>query len=191
LTVGLSYVRAVVDGQMTYWRAGGSLATTVQDFILVKQERYAWITAPRVLVVEDDSNDDLLLRLAFNQAAPEVLLLSFADVVELIGYLERHPPRVTGLNASLLLLDLKMPRIDGFGVLYWLTRRPELRPDRVVVLTADEDPAAPHQAWRLGADAFLSKPQNPLALVEIVKSLSSCWKRSGPDGIHPRAHLRA
>ncbi len=157
----------------------------------LKRERYAWITAPRVLVVEDDSNDELLLRLAFNQAAPEVLLITFADGVELKGYLERHAPCLACLRASLLLLDLKMPRMDGFSVLHWLAQRPGLRPHRVVVLTANEDPAAPHLARRLGADAFLSKPESPLALVEVVRSLRSAWARPEPASVHANKHLHA
>jgi CheY-like chemotaxis protein len=159
--------------------------------MLLERERYARGTAPRVLLAEDDSNDELLLRLAFNRAAPEVLVLTFGDGVELTGYLERYPPGRTCLRASLLLLDLKMPRMDGFSVLHWLVHRPELRPDRIVVLTANGDPTAPHQASRLGADAFLSKPENPLALVEVVRSLRNCWTRSESVNVHASDHLRA
>lgn len=134
-----------------------------------------------IMVAEDDPNDLLLLKLAFAKAAFDVPVLLARDGEEVISYLDGKPPfddRSKFPRPDLLLLDLKMPRLDGFAVLEWLLWRPELRPRFVVVFTASDNPEDQKRAQLLGADSYLVKPQDPSELVRIVTALQQYWQDS-------------
>src|SRR5207248_11387786 len=78
---------------------------------------------------------------------------------------------------DLLLLDLKMPRMDGFQVLQWLRQQPGLSSLRVVVLTSSEDLRDVNTAYQLGANSFLVKPLEFENFVETGKMLKEYWLR--------------
>ncbi len=145
-----------------------------------------------IMVAEDDPNDLLLLKLAFAKAAFEIPVLLARDGEEVISYLEGKPPfedRSKFPRPDLLLLDLKMPRLDGFAVLEWLLWRPELRPRFVVVFTASDNPEDQKRAQLLGADSYLVKPQDPSELVRIVTALQQYWQENaGWLQSHPGEH---
>jgi CheY-like chemotaxis protein len=152
----------------------------------------------RILLAEDDPNDLLLLKLALSKAAVNNPVSLARDGEEVISYLEGKAPyddRAKFPQPDLLLLDLKMPRLDGFAVLEWLLWRPELRPHFVVVFTASDNPEDFRRAQLLGADNYLVKPQDPGELVRIVEALRDYWGNAevmsqwGPwkrqEGYHP------
>lgn len=68
--------------------------------------------------------------------------------------------QLEGGGIQLLLLDLMMPRMDGYEVLSNLRKRAVPRPDRIVVMSAHADPAARDGILAMGADDFLPKPFN-------------------------------
>src|SRR5690242_17238110 len=91
--------------------------------------------ARTVLVADDDENDVLLLRRSFQKAGFSHTIVHVKDGQEVIDYLA-----AVAVNAkpppSRLMLDLKMPRLDGFDVLEWLRNRPERLPMPVVVFSS-------------------------------------------------------
>src|SRR6266481_1426805 len=113
--------------------------------------------ARHVLVADDDENDVLLLRRAFQKAGLSHTIVHVKDGEEVINYLA-----AVGANAkpspNLLLLDLNMPRLDGFDVLEWLRNRPERLPVPVVVLSSSVLPKDKEKAETLGAHEYLVKP---------------------------------
>jgi CheY-like chemotaxis protein len=132
----------------------------------------------RILVAEDDENDLVLLRVAFSKGHLAAPLNVVRDGQELMDYLEGVPPfddRVTYPQPTLLLLDLSMPRRDGFEVLEWLLWYPKLRPKHIVVLTASDYGEDLRRVKLLGADAHLVKPQDMNELVRLVKWLEQYW----------------
>ena len=137
------------------------------------------MSAPiRILIAEDDPNDLLLLKLAFSKAGLDNPVSLARDGEEVISYLEGKAPfndPTRFPQPELLLLDLKMPRLDGFAVLEWLLWQPALRPRFVVVFTASDNPEDFRRARLLGADSFLVKPQDPRELVRIVQGLQDYW----------------
>lgn len=139
---------------------------------------------PLVLLAEDDPNDELLLTLAFAKVAPEVNLRSFTDGEELMRFLARkeRSSQTSGRDASLLLLDLRMPRLDGFSVLHWLVDHPEERPGRIVVLTGVDRREDLDRAVLLGVDGYLIKPQDTAQLKNVVQSLGCFWRTPVTDG---------
>lgn len=75
----------------------------------------------------------------------------------------------------LLLLDLKMPRCDGFDVLKWMRGRSVSRCTPVIVLSGSERSEDVARAYELGANSYLIKPCNILTLVKMVRNLNSFW----------------
>jgi CheY-like chemotaxis protein len=78
---------------------------------------------------------------------------------------------------NLLLLDLKMPRLDGFDVLRWVRQQSGLRALRVVVLTSSQDIHDVTRAYELGANSFLVKPMEFEHFTEVSKGLKQYWLR--------------
>src|SRR5882724_10527721 len=110
-----------------------------------------------ILVAEDLPEDAEILRLAFLSAGVNVPLHFVKDGVEAIEYLkgEQHfGDRSKHPLPTLLLLDLKMPRLDGFDVLDWLRLQPGLRRLLVVVLTSSDMPDDVNRAYELGANSY-------------------------------------
>jgi len=129
---------------------------------------------PTLLIVEDDENDFLFLQRALANEQFEVQVQHACDGVEAIEYLagendfanrDVHP------LPNLMVLDLKMPRKNGFEVLAWLREHSEIGTLPVVVLSSSEEPADVENAYNLGATGFLVKPSSYLAYSEIVRTL--------------------
>lgn len=134
--------------------------------------------AKPLAVVEDEQSDALLLRLALEEANILNQLVLLRDGEQLITYLSRRPPfadRIEFPRPGLLLLDLKMPRMDGFAVLEWLAKRPELRDIPAVIFSASTCEADMNRALELGAKEYLSKPSQFKVLVEMLQSLHARW----------------
>jgi DNA-binding NarL/FixJ family response regulator len=71
----------------------------------------------------------------------------------------------------LLVLDLKMPRADGFDVLGWIQHRGNVNGMSVVVFTSSDDPGDVARAYALGAKSYLVKPTGPSSYLEAARML--------------------
>jgi len=127
-----------------------------------------------ILVAEDSSDDTVLLEHAFLNTGLSVLLRFVCDGQEAIEYLEGRPPfndRTTYPLPRLVLVDLKMPRLDGFGLLDWLHCHPLNNRMLIGVLSGFDHPAAVERAYRLGANFHIAKPNGFEDLVCIAQFL--------------------
>jgi CheY-like chemotaxis protein len=132
----------------------------------------------RVLIAEDDPTDVFLLKRAFTLAEVPASLHFVRDGQEAIDYLEgeaAYHDRATYPFPDLLLLDLKMPRLNGFDVLTWLRRQPGLKRLLVTVLTSSDQPDDINRAYDLGANSYLLKPHNSSDLSELVAQVKRYW----------------
>ena len=132
--------------------------------------------APVVLLVDDDANFATLVKLAFTTAWPEAVLQIVGDGEAAIQYLlghERYADRQQFPVPSLILLDLNMPRVDGFQVLSWKREIHELNALPVVVWSTSDLPENVQQAYSLEAVAYLVKPTAFNDYTEIVKRLKN------------------
>jgi len=133
---------------------------------------------PVILVAEDDPLDASLLRWAFSRASVDVKLDFVEDGIEAIEYLQdaiSAASRVANPFPSLLIMDLKMPCVDGIEVLEWISRQPELSRLPVVVLSSSNYPQDMDRAHELGADYYMFKPATAQELVHTVRHLCSHW----------------
>lgn len=135
-------------------------------------------TLPLILLAEDTPLDVFFLRRALMQAAVPNPIVVVRDGQEAIDYLEGRGPyadRKTYPLPSLLLLDLEMPRVDGFGVLAWLQNQTAFDWLPRVVLSGSVGKENALKARDLGADAYRVKPIVPDELTKIVHELHARW----------------
>src|SRR3954452_2748028 len=127
-----------------------------------------------VLLAEDDPDDVLLTQLAFERARLANPLQVVRDGEEAIAYLSGEgafADRNRFPFPILLLLDLNMPKVDGFQVLEWLRAEPRLEQLPVAIMTSsDRDPYI-IRASELVADSYLIKPPDATAMLNLVQRL--------------------
>jgi CheY-like chemotaxis protein len=132
----------------------------------------------RILVAEDDPTDAFFLQRAFSKAGISVKLHFVRDGQEVIDYLRGDKPfedRNAHPLPHLLLLDLKMPKLNGFDVLDWLKRQPGLKRLLVVIFTSSEESQDINRAYDLGANSYLVKPHAIDDLMRVVERLEKYW----------------
>ncbi|MBS1105430.1 MAG: putative two-component response regulator [Deltaproteobacteria bacterium] len=124
-----------------------------------------------VLMVEDDANDVAVALRAFRRHSLEDRVCVLRDGAELVDYLQTHDLRVR--SPKVILLDLKMPRLDGRGALRELRSRPETRNIPVVMVSSSNLQSDVRDCYELGANSFVVKQLGPLSpgtyLVDTVR----------------------
>ena len=131
-----------------------------------------------ILLAEDDEDQVLLIRHVFKQARLLNPLHVVGNGEEAINYLQgvgTYANRAEFPLPDLLLLDLKMPRKNGFQVLRWIRSRPGLSSLRVVVLTTSSDMVDVNLAYQLGANSFLVKPADFQQFVSVILAMQGYW----------------
>jgi len=135
-------------------------------------------TRRTVLVADDDENDIKLLRRAFQKAGIDIPIAAVRDGEQAIQYLQGdnfYADRGSFPIPALLLLDLKMPRTNGFEVLEWLRQQSGLKQMLVVVMTSSDEPQDIDRAYDLGANSFVKKPSDFTGLTAISQKLHDYW----------------
>jgi len=133
-----------------------------------------------ILLVDDSADDLFLIRKAFEKAQvpnPLYCVRSGQEALDYLAGVGKFANRAEYPLPDLLLLDLKMPEIDGFDVLRWVKRQPEMAKLRVVVLTSSDQMRDVNQAYQLGANSFLVKPMEFEQFRETAKMLERHWLR--------------
>lgn len=116
-------------------------------------------TARRVLVVDDDPDHRLLAQMALRQHTngSEVSVDAVPSGEDALAYLRREGSYADAPRPHLVLLDLRMPGLDGFGVLRAVRTDPELRDLPVVVLSSSDHPDDVKSAYSLGSNSYVTK----------------------------------
>jgi CheY-like chemotaxis protein len=130
------------------------------------------MTHPKtVLVAEDDCNDVQLLELAISRLPADVCFRIVRDGEEALAYLKgegRFADRATYPPPQVAVLDLRMPKLDGFQVLEWIRRSSEFNGMKVFVWADSQYPAAVEQAKERAADGIIRKPNRLSDLQKIL-----------------------
>ena len=137
------------------------------------------IEDPIVLLVDDSKNDAMLMRSVFERAGFVQPMRFAVDGDDAIAYLRgdgRYSDRKLFPLPTTVLLDLNMPRKDGFEVLDWIRHQPALRRLRVYILSASSRAQDIERAYDLGANSYLVKPGNLDGLLIMAKCLVA-WLR--------------
>ena len=131
---------------------------------------------PTVFIVDDDDTDRFIAEHALRRIGVRNPLRVFASGNDFMAHIETAVDGAGGderLVACLVLVDLRMPQPDGFEVLQWIRRRPELSHLQVVVLTGSVDPKDMRRAAELRADLYLPKFPSDDTLARVVAKASA------------------
>lgn len=128
-----------------------------------------------ILLIEDNPDDEALTLRAFAKNGIANPLVVARDGVEAIDYLLPESEAVTPLRPALVLLDLKLPRIDGLELLRRL--RADERTDclPIVVLSTSNEKTDIRAAYRLGANSYMRKPVDFDEFIAAIGQLGRYW----------------
>jgi two-component system, response regulator len=148
-----------------------------------------------ILLVEDRADDVELTIRAFEKAnvANEIVVAS--DGQEAVNYLfatGRHSGRDPKVMPQVVLLDLKLPKIDGLGVLRRMRADERTRRLPVVIMTSSNEEQDVISGYDLGANSFVRKPVNFVQFVEAARLLGLYWLvMNEPAPAERTQHFRA
>ena len=142
-----------------------------------------------ILLVEDNPDDELLTLRALKKNGVLNEVVVARDGVEALDYLFAsgdHVGRDTGVMPQLILLDLKLPRVDGLEVLKRLRSDERTRLLPVVILTSSKEQQDMLDGYGLGANSYVRKPVNFEQFVKAVEQLKLYWlvlNEAPPGGV--------
>ena len=131
-----------------------------------------------ILLVEDQQNDVLLIKKAFERGQILNPLFVVNSGEEAMAYLAgdgKYRNRAEYPLPDLLLLDIKMPGLDGFDVLRWVRAQSGFSSLLIVMLTSSDRVYDVNQAYKLGANSFLVKPLDFENYVQTCNVLKQYW----------------
>jgi CheY-like chemotaxis protein len=130
-----------------------------------------------IVLVEDSAQDIELTIAALERARLVNDVIILRDGEEALEYLccrGRHALRERG-NPAVILLDIKLPKVDGLEVLAFLKQDPELKSVPVVMLTSSREEPDLARSYELGANAYVVKPVRFGEFVKAVQDLGCFW----------------
>lgn len=131
-----------------------------------------------ILLVEDNADDEVLTLRALKKNNIQNEVVVARDGVEALDYLfgtGAHAGRDLSRMPQVVLLDLKLPKIDGLQVLQKLRADPRTRLLPVVILTSSKEQQDLVEGYRLGANSYVRKPVDFSQFMEAVRQLGLYW----------------
>jgi two-component system response regulator len=131
----------------------------------------------KILLVEDNPDDAELTMRALRKAEIDRAVLHVDDGVKALDYIFRTGPFAgrTDPDPCFILLDLKLPRIDGIEVLRRLKSDANARMVPVIVLTSSREERDISESYRLGVNSYIVKPIDYPSLMRVVGQLGDYW----------------
>ncbi len=139
-----------------------------------------------ILLIEDNDDDVKLITRAFKKTKLPSRLEVARDGVQALAYLFGEPPyddRGRYPAPALVILDLRMPGVDGYDVLARMKEREELRDVPTVVLSAVREAASVGRTYELGAAVYFVKPSGVGAFDRVAREIENYWLAhvAGPE----------
>jgi two-component system response regulator len=131
-----------------------------------------------ILLVEDNPDDEALTLRAFKKNNIENEIVVARDGVEALEYLfgtGSYAGRDTSKQPQIILLDLKLPRIDGLEVLRRIRADPRTATQPVTILTSSKEERDIITSYQLGANSYIQKPVDFGQFMEAVRQLGLYW----------------
>src|SRR5262245_27723433 len=142
----------------------------------------------KILLVDDSLDDTFLIRRTLEKAGMGKLCNVVADGQEAIEYLcgeGVYADRATHPFPTVILSDLKMPRMSGFELLRWVRKHPECAVIPTILFTSSAIESDVQQAYQLGANAYMVKPTSPEEFEELLYLTCQYWTRcERPSALH-------
>jgi len=128
-----------------------------------------------ILLVEDNPDDILLAEMAFKKNNLESKPVIARDGVEALDYLFGDSSRCEAYPPHLILLDLKLPRVNGLEVLKRIRSDKKTRLIPVVILSSSSEEKDMLECYQCGANSYIRKPVNFEQFIEAIKQLKLYW----------------
>ncbi len=136
------------------------------------------LTEPLVLHVEDNVDDEMLVKRAMRAGVPSNTLISARDGREAVGYLFEEK-LLGGLTEhrfpDLIILDLKLPIMGGIEILEKIRASEQTKHIPVVVLTSSDEAKDIERCYQLGVNSYVPKPVDFEKFLEAVKRIGNYW----------------
>lgn len=137
--------------------------------------------AVRILIVEDNRGDALLVREALKESNLSFELTHISDGEKAFDYLRRRGEHLNAGRPNLVLLDLNLPKRDGWEVLDEIRGSPDLKGTPVVILSSSGNPEDRERAARTPNSLYIRKPSTLDEFLAIGKQIESFWA-GAPNG---------
>jgi CheY-like chemotaxis protein len=131
--------------------------------------------ALQILLVEDNPGDAILVREALRENKSEHMLDVVPDGAAALEYLQQRPPYSTAPKPDLVLLDLNLPKFNGFEVLQWIKSRDLWKHLPVLMLTSSNAAEDIAKSYGMYANCFINKPLEFGSFVDTLKSVERFW----------------
>jgi len=128
-----------------------------------------------ILLVEDNPDDILITQRAWKKGLIKNRLYVVNDGEQALEFIYKKGEYVDAPTPSLMLLDLKMPKVDGFEVLKTVKQDENLKKMPIVVLTSSRENADLDRAYDLGCNSFIVKPVGYDNFLEAVVDIQKYW----------------
>ncbi len=126
-----------------------------------------------IIIVEDDLGHAVLIERNLSRSGLSNPIIKFRDGQEVLDFLFRrgNGPRRQVDQAYLMLLDIRMPKVDGVEVLRQVKQDPELKMMPVIMLTTTDDPREIENCHALGCSNFIVKPVDSERFIDSIRQL--------------------
>lgn len=128
-----------------------------------------------ILLVEDNPGDVRLTQEAFRAVERDVEFHVVTNGKAAIHYAQQHLESDAGSRPDLILLDLNLPRVDGFSVLEMLHEEFDTPPPPVLILSSSTAARDIKRSYEKGCNAYLTKPDNMDTYVGLAASIKDFW----------------
>ncbi|MDX1545649.1 MAG: response regulator [Rhodothermales bacterium] len=139
----------------------------------MSERRYT--NRPDILLIEDNPDDVFFMREVFGKSSIPKTLHVVNDGEEALRYLRQQDPFEDAPRPSLIILDLKLPKMSGIDLLEQIKTNAQLRAIPVVVLTTSDADADATATYDLHATAFITKPKNLEDFAEVMQRIEAFW----------------
>lgn len=132
-----------------------------------------------ILIADDNEDDAIAVVQTLKAAGVKKRLTLVEDGKDVIAYLrgdKTYADRAKYPVPTVLLLDLKMPRLGGFEVLEWFRHAMPTRDILIVILSGNQNPEILNRGYALGARSFVRKPCRTVDIQNLVRAYSSYWQ---------------
>lgn len=132
----------------------------------------------KVLIVEDNPDHAEMIKRSFNRSGQWSNIVWAKDGQEALDYLSACLIKETPLLPNLILLDIKMPRIDGLEVLRQLKIHPRLKLIPVVMLTTTDREEEVLSSYESGANGYVTKPMGAKEFFDKMEMIQIFWAQA-------------
>jgi len=140
----------------------------------------------KILLVDDDENDVLFVKHATEKSQNGHSVQAVHDGEDAIRYLRgegKYSDRKKFPLPTVIVSDLKMPRLNGLHFLRWLRAHPPCSLTPTIIFSNSREEKDVQEAYRLGANAYICKPASLKELTDLLHALCVFWSRYEPPPV--------